>query len=241
VLKATPGYTPKCLGTHIVGRTGETWLMLQYVGRYVRVSDISRWLESRLAKAMAQGARSIAQFHTAQESRVSSGGLPFLIRYDADYFRGWPRRTAEFAKPLAERFPWLMELCERCDDWLTLLLAAPQTVIHGEFYTKHMLMRHKRIYFVDWESAAIAAGEIDLATMTEGKGWPAEIVRLCEREYQLARWPQGAPANFERTLEAARMYLHFRWLGERPEWTVREKTLWRYDHLHRAGQRLGLI
>src|SRR2546425_1922139 len=63
VLPATPGYTPKCLGTHIDGRTGETWLILQYVDRYVRVSDISRRLESRLPNAMAQGARSIGQFH----------------------------------------------------------------------------------------------------------------------------------------------------------------------------------
>src|SRR6266446_1571831 len=73
-------------------------------------------------------------------------------------------------------------------------------------------------------------GEIDVATLTEGKHWRGQIAHQCEREYQRARWPKCTPANFSRTLEAAKIYLHFRWLGERPEWTLREKTLWRYDH-----------
>jgi hypothetical protein len=63
----------------------------------------------------------------------------------------------------------------------------------------------------------------------------------CEEAYQRARWPEGVPAGFERTLDAARIYLHFRWLGERPDWTIREKTLWRYEHLRAVAERLGLL
>src|SRR5207245_9535056 len=33
----------------------------------------------------------------------------------------------------------------------------------------------------------------------------------------------------------------FRWLGERPDWTVRGKNLSRFDYLHATAQRLGLI
>jgi len=80
-----------------------------------------------------------------------------------------------------------------------------------------------------------------LAALTEGKHWPVEIVRQCVREYLRSRWPDGAPAGFARTLDAARIYLHFRWLGERPDWTVREKSFWRYDHLRAAAERLGLL
>ena len=54
------------------------------------------------------------------------------------------------------------------------------------------------------------------------------MVRRCEREYQRSRWPEGAPREFGRTLDSAQLYLYFRWLGERPEWTTREKTFWRY-------------
>jgi hypothetical protein len=241
VLHALQDFRPKCLGTHTDDKTGETWLIVEYLDRCVRLFDIIRKNETRTLRATARGARLIAQFHAAHESRAASGALSFLIRYDADYFRGWPRRTSEFAGPLRERFPWLTELCERSDEWLAPLLAAPQTVIHGEFYTKHILMRRKRMFFIDWESAALAAGEIDLAALTEGKEWSAEVVRRCEDEYKRARWPEGAPADFNRTLDAARMYLHFRWLGERPDWTVRAKSLWRYNYLHAVAKRLGLI
>jgi hypothetical protein len=37
------------------------------------------------------------------------------------------------------------------------------------------------------------------------------------------------------------VYLHFRWLGERPDWAVREKTLWRYEHLYVVAKKLNLI
>jgi thiamine kinase-like enzyme len=102
-----------------------------------------------------------------------------------------------------------------------------------------VLVRGGQVYPVDWESAAIAAGEIDLASLTEK--WPADIVRQLERDYQQARWPAGAPASFAQTLAAARLYLHLRWLGDRPSWTSGERESWRFDHLRSAGEQLGLI
>jgi hypothetical protein len=134
----------------------------------------------------------------------------------------------------------LAQLGKVSDEWFAPLLAGP-TVIHGEYYAKTVLIRYQRLFMVDWESAAIGAGEIDVAALTEGTGWPAKLVLRCEDAYQRARWPEGAPAGFKRRLDAARIYLHFRWLGERPDWTTREKSLWRYDHLHTAAGRLGLI
>ena len=114
-------------------------------------------------------------------------------------------------------------------------------MIHGEFYSKTIMVRKEKLFVVDWESAAVAPGEIDLAALTEGKLWRSKIARQCQREYQSARWPKRAPAEFQRTLDAARVYLHFRWLGERQDWAVREKTLWRYEHLRAAAKKLALI
>jgi thiamine kinase-like enzyme len=113
-------------------------------------------------------------------------------------------------------------------------------VIHGEFYGKNLLLRRRQIRVVDWESSAVAAGEIDLAALTEGR-WPARTVRRCEQAYRRARWPCGVPAGFGARLAAAKIYLNFRWLGERPEWALREKWRWRYDHLHRAATHLHLL
>jgi aminoglycoside phosphotransferase (APT) family kinase protein len=214
--------------------------MMEYLDRCIRVSDLSL-REDRLVPTMLQATRWMGQFHAANEARAASGELAFLTRYDARYYRGWIRRTYKLAGPLLPRFPWLQELRGRRDEWMSPLLAAPRTFIHGELYATHLLLRRNSLFCIDWESAALAPGEIDLATLTEGKGWPVELVHRCEQEYCRARWPEGAPAGFERTLDAARMYLHFRWLGERPEWTLAEKYLWRYEHLRAAAGRLGLI
>jgi len=241
LLRTLPGFRPRFLGAHTDRATGEAWLMLEYLDRCVRVSDIKADHSRRQPRMLVLLARWLGRFHAAHEAGVAKGAYPFLKRYDARYLRGWVRRTAKFSRSLRERFPWLNGIGRRSDEWCATLLAATPTVIHGEFYTKTVLSQHDKIYPVDWESAAMAAGEIDLAALTEGTGWRADLVKRCEREYQRARWPEGAPAEFQRRLDAARIYLHFRWLGERWDWAVREKSLWRYDHLYQAATRFGLI
>jgi hypothetical protein len=240
VLQQLPEFRPRCLGAHTDPHTGEVSLFLEYLYGNVRLSDIVWKRSVRQPRAMTQAARWIGQFHAAHQEQVDDDSLAFLKRYDAGYYRGWSRRTHEFARPLDGRFPWLARLCNS-DDWFARLLAAPPTVIHGEFYAKTVLVRKESVFMVDWESAAIAAGEIDLAALTEGKHWPATVVRKCERAYIHSRWPEGAPSGFRRTLDAAKIYLHFRWLGERPDWTVREKNLSRYDDLYAAAKRLRLL
>ena len=70
-------------------------------------------------------------------------------------------------------------LCALEDEWLTILMAAPRTIIHGEFYVKTVMFRDQTIYILDWESTAIAAGEIE-----DVKGMlPAQLRRL---------WPEEA-------------------------------------------------
>ncbi len=114
--------------------------------------------------------------------------------------------------------------------------AAP-TVIHGEYYPLNILVRRGVIYPIDWESAAVAAGEIDLASLTEG--WPDGSARACEQVYGQTRWPGGAPRDFPRRLEAARLYLGWRWLGNAGDHPPGEEELWYVEHLRAAGRRLG--
>jgi hypothetical protein len=233
-------FRPKCLGAHTDPDTGDVSLFLEYVYRNVRLCDMVWKRSTRQPRAMIQAAQWVGHFHAAHERCVDDRSLAFLKRYDDAYYRGWAQRTLEFAAPLHARFPWLTDVCER-DEWFAPLLDDPPTVIHGEFYAKNVLVRRQHVFMVDWESTAVAAGAVDLAALTEGKYWPAALVRRCERAYVLARWPDGAPPRFARTLDAARVYLHFRWLGERPDWTIREKNLPRYDQLYAAAKRLSLI
>ncbi len=232
VLRPLKVSAPRFYGTHTDPKTGETWLVLEYLPDALRVNQADR------PGAMGLAARWIGEFHALAEARLRRASFRFLRIFDAAYYRGWPQRTLRFAGPLKERFPWLRTVCQRFEGWAPLLLSR-RTVIHGEYYGRNVLFQKDRIYPVDWESAAIAAGELDLASLTEG--WPASTVRQCQREYQRARWPQGAPADFPQTLEAARVFTMFRWLGDSPEITHDRGSRFYFRELRTAAERLGLL
>ncbi len=241
VLQALPEFRPKCLGAHTDPRTGDTVLFLEYADRCVPLSEACWRRRTCQPGPMMHTARWLARFHAHHQPRVNEPSLAFLKRYDAAYYRGWAQRTFEYARPLQPRFPWLSELRKCGDAWFAPLLAAAPTVIHGEFFAKTVLVREEKLFLLDWESAAVAPGEIDLAMLTDGEGWPAKSIRRWEESYRRVRSPDGAPATFRRTFAAARIYVQFRWLGDRPEKTVIEKTLWRFDHLRGAAKKLGLL
>lgn len=249
VLRTSSATTPKFHGAYKDLESGDTWLILEYLDDSVRLRKMQ---ESSAAMGLA--ARWIGRFHNSTEERLSDASMRFLSRYDADYYLGWARRTSLLAGQLCQRFRWLTTLCRRFEDVVALLLASPATVIHGEYYPSNILFRAGTVYPIDWESAAVAAGELDLATLTEN--WGAEIERQCELEYQRARWPEGSPADFERRLCSARLYLQFRWLchenrdlltakgtgGERWDWSHKVKVpLYRLQQLRSLGERLELI
>jgi hypothetical protein len=210
--------------------TGETWLFIEFLDRTPRVSATAH------ANAMELAARWLGNFHRANEGRVADSSLSFLGRYNFEYYLGWAERTRSYADQLHQRDPWLAKLCKGFGDAASVLLRAPLTVIHGECTPHNVLIRHKKIYPIDWESAAIAAGEIDLASLTWG--WARATVRRCEREYQRARWPQGAPSDFERRLNCARLFWLFRWSGDPGP---NERTPSIYRQLRAAGRRLAMI
>jgi hypothetical protein len=217
---------------------GEMWLIVEYVDGGVRADEMPKPIA-----ALQRAARWVGQFHADNEARLGASRMTFLNTYDGDYYCQWAGRTVEFAAEWRRRYSWLETLCERATGFAAALLAIPPTIIHGEFTPHNVLIRGEDVCPVDWESAAIAMGEIDLASLTDG--WPERIARECEREYQRARWPAGPPADFERRLDLARLYWDLRWLGDRPEWTTNERALrksrWRFKHLRSTGRRLGLI
>jgi len=233
VLQPLPISVPKFYGSYDDVATGDTWLIIGYVDRSLRLA------KGPQPETMLRAARWIGRFHAANEPRVSMPSLSFLKKYDSKYYLGWVRRTSVFAAGLQQAFPWLQTLAQRFDGCMEILFSASPAVIHGEYYPHNVLTSGRAIYPIDWESAAIAPGEIDLATLTES--WGPEFVRQCELAYQQARWGRAAPADFGRRLAAARLYLCFRWLGDQPEWTVGEGSRCYFEQLHSAAEELGLL
>lgn len=223
---------PRFYGAAAAGSSGEVWLALGYLERCLRLrdsGDVGDW---------ERAAAWIGRLHAVHEARGRDPALSFLIEYDAAYYRGWPQRTAENAAALNLDFLWLADLCRRAEAALAALAEAPRTVIHGEYYPKNILVDEGTIYPVDWESAALGCGVIDLAALTDR--CDPEVVRRCEAAYGLARWPQGGPPHFTRTLELARLYVHLRWLGAEPGPKLRRRFR-RYEEIRTLGESLALI
>ena len=63
---------------------------------------------------------------------------------------------------------------------------------------------------MDWETAAIGPGEIDLAVFTFD--WDMEELHELEAAYVDARWGGEPPADFDERMLAARLYVSFHWI-----------------------------
>ena len=221
-------------GSYLDEATDQQWLFIEYLDGVSRVHETVD-----PAAALDKAACWLGQFHSAGEDLLRRGTMARLNAYDHDYYAGWSRRTLDFAEPWLPQFPWLPNLCNRFTEVIPTLLAGPASIIHGEFYPKNILVRGEDVRPVDWESAAVARGEIDLASLTDG--WPLEFVSRCEQTYVESRFPRSAPDDFSRMLSAARVYLHLRWLGNKRDETVRPERRRRFELLHDDGLRLGLI
>lgn len=233
LLEVLPLTKPYLLGTYTDHSADEVWIILEYL-------EGSEYLyRTSGSTAMVCAACWIGEFHSINTQHLQNKKLSFLRQYDSEYYEGWLDRTLEFAGSLVQKYPWLSILYEGFGGVMATLLSAQQTVIHGEYYAQNILFREGNIYPVDWESTAIAGGEIDLASLTER--WPEEISNSCEIAYRDTRWPDGPPDNFNQILDSARLYLNLRWLGDRREWTTSEEHSWRFELMHEIGQRLNLF
>jgi hypothetical protein len=224
--------SPGFYGVYRDSSNRRSGLLLEYLADSVRIFH-----DPDPETVFVEAARWIGRFHALCSSRAFSPALSFLHKYDAEYYRGWARRTLKMAQLSGMAPNWLETVCSRFDEVIEVLCKAPATVIHGEYYPKNILVQDRMIYPVDWESTAVGCGEIDLATLTEG--WTRDEIGKLELEYQRARWPQGAPDDYQRCLGAARIYIQFRWLGDRqarlPDYTTY------LDALHRYAGDMGLI
>jgi hypothetical protein len=218
---------PALRGIHKDAARGEIWLVLDFLDDSVRVK------KSTDPRSMSMAASWIGSFHARA---TPENVIEELLAYDTSYYRLWSTRAWNHCSHLKSHYPWLRDVCDRIDDIADVLMGAPPTIIHGEYYAKNILYRDGIIYPVDWESAALASGEIDLASLTEA--WPEDWANEMESAYVQARWPNGAPAAFPRVYDAAQVYLQLRWLGDRPESVTQD---WRFGLLRRAAARLDLL
>jgi hypothetical protein len=229
---APAGLAHPFLGAVRPAGSSTVWLVLEYLDR-------GWWRLSRAedARAIVRVAAWLGSFHAGTTARVGglAGGLNL---YDAEFYEGWAWRSLRHVDGLDERFGWLARVCRRFSRLGAELAAGPLTIVHGELYPENVLVHDEAIRPVDWEWAGLAAGEVDLAALTEG--WDRERTRASERAYARARWPAGAPDDFAWRLDVARVYLHLRWLGDRTEPAGAPELTARLADLEVVASRLGI-
>lgn len=240
VLTPLPLTAPRFYGAWSDDSSGAVWLIIEWLHqcrRVTRVEDPQTSIEV--------AATWIGTFHALNESRLPQPELSFLNRFDPQHYRRKLEHMQTATKGLITDYPWLSHLFEEFGKAIRILLGAKQTIIHSEYYPDNILYRAGSVYPVDWETAAVAAGEIDLATLTDN--WPREVIERCKQAYLQARYAKSTPDwDFERRLAAARLYVQVHWLSHeddplRPEWSQRTVGAWRFDQLHAAGRQLGIL
>ena len=205
VLRPLPLSQSRCYGALGTPHDHEQWLVLEYLADCLPASDVGEGDALSLAAAWA------GRFHALNERRVDNLPLTFLPRYEADHYRFWSRRSWELCAAHRQTPDWLRTITELYEaQYVPLLATQPMTIIHGEFTPKNALWHAAQIKPIDWETAAIGVGEIDLAILLFD--WDEEMSAACEAAYRLARWPAGPPDEHAEALRAARLYSAFHWI-----------------------------
>jgi hypothetical protein len=194
LLAALPLCHLRTLGTIRVGPTAVPALVIEHLDDSFRVGEAPE-VSGILAAAEWCGC-----FHHLAEPRQSEPALGFLVRYDRGYYHAWADRAERLAATAARSGAWLSRACAAFHEMAGDLAAAPTTIIHGEMSPQNVLWRNGEIYPVDWESAAIGPGEIDLAALLFG--WQEETVRSplatvagCRRRSTVQPRTRSSPRN----------------------------------------------
>jgi thiamine kinase-like enzyme len=166
--------------------------------------------DAHAPKYFGKAAAWIGNLHRKYESNHPRG----VKVYDTDYYMIWLKEVETMLETLKKKYPWLPAVCRYFRDNIHLLAGSAQTFIHGEYYTKNILVKKGIVYPIDWESAAVGPGEIDLASLIED--WDEERKNIAVKKYKEARWPGGnfSGSEFEKRMLMVRIYFFLRWTGE---------------------------
>jgi hypothetical protein len=181
----------------------ETALIFEFMGSSLHLN------KSMEADPLSKGAEWIGKFHHLQQGNAPA----FVTLYDRKYYRGWSDRFRNLVSHQYEQYPWFETVADFFDANIAILLSGNQTIIHGEYYPHNILLKDGITYPVDWESAAVAAGEIDLASLIER--WDEDATQLAIETYKKNRWNGTGPDEaFEKRLLLSQLYFIFRWWSE---------------------------
>lgn len=201
--------TPALLGSVLDPAAGRYWLFLEMVhGEPLwNIADLEVWEES---------ARWLARVNARCPAPAAAG----LLRYDAAWFAVWLRRARAVAPDALQTAARVHPRAIEC------LTAWPSGLVHGEFYASNVLIADgddggHRVCAVDWETAGVGPGVLDLAALTAGR-WTTEQRERLLLAYHGA-WSDaggaGALSDLREALVCARLQVALQWIGWSRDWS----------------------
>jgi hypothetical protein len=195
---------PRWLGS-FDGAHGTT-LVFEFLTGAAPIHECDAGVESAVVRAASR----LGVWHRTGEAIASDPPCPGLNEYRADdsgTWRGGSGRGPFDSLLASPRFRPLATVIERNVDVIVAALGRSfPTVVHGELHSPNVLAQGSRTYFVDWETAGIGPGELDLAALTVGS-WTEPTRAACEQAYVEGRWDGRAPSSFDDALAAARLHV----------------------------------
>ena len=185
-----------------------------------QVDDLNVW--SAVARWLGRFHRRFGRLDDAEERAAT------LVRYDRAFFRLWLERARSFAPRSS-----INRIAAAHQTVVDRLAAEPQTLVHGELYPSNVLVAAKpngiRVCPVDWETAGLGPGALDLAALATG--WAESAANALVEAYrdETDRVDQAA---FAETLRCCRLHLAVRWLGWSDTWSPPAEH--RHDWLEEA-------
>ncbi len=229
ILNDSPFPTVKFYGTSKLETSNDMWMVLEYL------ENASQLQKSTEENALQKAVLWIAGFHSFYEEHFTS----FLTVYDENYYNVWISNVENLIGHVNNKYPWLANVCQLFWSNINILTKSPLTIIHGEYYPKNILVVEAGIYPIDWESAAVAPGEIDLVSILEGQ---SEIIASQQIEnYAYCRWrgKNFSQKDFKSRILMSQIYYQLRWIGEAK---INELNSYskRFDKLKYLGEKLAM-
>ena len=211
VLSRLPGFAPRFIAAATEEARGQYWLFVE------RVRGRPLWEHGRFGLWL-RAAEHVGRLHAAARSAADAAVRPALLRHDRAFHASWLDRALAYRGTRAVQA--LRRVHARAIDEA---LARPGGLIHGECFASNVLVRcgGEGICLIDWESAAVGWGLLDLAALAAG--WPA-----AQREAMCSAYASGhgeKDAASARAMACARLLLAVQMLG----WSRR----WRAPRAHR--------
>jgi hypothetical protein len=236
---------PRLLASGL-SREGGRWLLMEWAGSLdlSQVGARSVWCDT---------AAHLARLHVWGESRVDTLSRGALVPWDDPQLHlRWARRArgslAEYFRAQGTIDP-LAALWRRYRVVANRLAAMPKTLVHGDFNASNILVTRSRagnrIRIIDWETAGVGPGLLDLASLVSGQvpeKRRAAMVAAYRDNLAGSRLGALSDGEFDRALTWCRLALAVQWLGWSPGWSPpRAHTYdWRKEALQLA-QELGLV